>query len=447
MDRYAWMWAGVVVFSLSAFAQDIADIAKTPSPGGAIPIPYPNVGGMDKSPLEKLGKGNPFWQHEMGDRAMTPCTHLKSAHAGGDPVLVPCVHVSLEHPGGHDTGKKAPCVHPKFGGVEHPGGDPIMAPCNHVKKEHPNGDDTGKRVPCVHKSAEHPQGDLGPFVPCVHPMKRLSEDKRWGVNWYTDDADIKRAIERIATRLHQWGVEASAQGAVSKMRPSEGFSAAVTAAGGDPRKLSVFNREPTAGYEADGSNPMWSHYNGAFHSLQIMKGTNQMPHVAYHEMGHAVCGHTCIQALSKGGQHSLFKETEPGTAVSEGWGDFVSMAMQFERTESSPKLYGYSIDDINKEKTPMSINAEARVAYILWDLFDTANESGDSVSLEFKELYKVFSPTLATFTEPPAIRDIDDYLERLIKNNPDQEKAIRAVKGKVLGVPNQRPANRFRIAR
>ena len=52
----------------------------------------------------------------------------------------------------------------------------------------------------------------------------------------------------------------------------------------------------------------------------------------------------------------------------------------------------------------------------------------DAVSFPFKELYKVFSPTLATLQNGPLIPSVNDYIARLKENNPTQAPQIEQVR-------------------
>lgn len=399
------------------------------------PPPAPSGPDLSKSPLEKLGRGNPFWQHVLGDHTTTPCTHMSPEHANGDPVMAPCTHLAPEHPGGDDTGKKDPR------------GNAIRVPCVHIKPQHPEGHPTGATVPCVHLKPQHPQGDQGPWVPCVHPVRLVRVDQELGINFYTDNAALQSQARDAALKFKAWGINSG--GAAGRLargqadRPKT-FDAYALATGGDPRMLSIFNHEPTAGFPADGTNPMWSHYNAAFHSLQIMQGETRMPSTMYHEMGHSICGHTCVISLSPGQPHSLCGVTAPAEAITEGWADFVEMALLFPQSQMNPNIDGTDVASANAGNCPKSPNCEFRVATILWDLYDIGDEPGDNISLSFGELYKVFSPTMATLSSGPILKDLDDYLERLIKNHPDKEAAIRAVRAKHLPVtreplPTKRP--------
>lgn len=367
---------------------------------------------------------NPFWTHLRGDGPIIPCDHLVAEHPEGDPVIGPCLHMRLVHPEGHQIGTR-PCTHVadwRTGRVEHSGGDPIIAPCAHWEAEHPEGHPTGATVPCIHVRQEHPGGHAGDAVPCVHPMPLIRSDTSRGVNYFTDDPVVQNAIGVAADRFVEWGFNAG--GLPLALHRDENGVEIIT---GTPRPLSVFNREAVNGNPWDNHDPMWSHYTSVLHCIQITEGGPDSEEVVYHEMGHAAVGNSCVMVDTPGGPHTLRSADHGGLAVSEGWASFVALAMMHDRASREALFMGVDWEAADFDPAPRSAMNEYRVGCILWDLYDTANEEGDGVSLAMSDLFRVFSPTMATFTQGLVIRDLADYIDRLKANNPKLAAQIDAV--------------------
>lgn len=391
-----------------------------------------NARGTIDTPLH-----NPFWQHMLGDPIVLPCTHLVAEHAQGDPLIGPCMHMKLQHPGGHPTGAIVPCTHVKnwaTGEVEHPNGHEVIAACPHWVPEHAEGHPTGAMVPCVHLRLEHPSGHPGDYGPCLHAMPLVSSDAARGINFYTNDQNVREAVIETADRFKDWGLTA---GGEPFMIYTDASGSRVVS--GTPRPLSVFNRPWVDPANAGNTDPMWSHYFSGLHYLQITDGVHDTAReVVYHEMGHAITGNACVAVLTPGGPHTLDTATDGGLGVSEGWANFIRLAMLHSpKSETVP--YADSDWELGDRPTaPRDARNEYRVACILWDLYDTHNEAGDTLSLPVSELFRVFNPTMETFTLGIIIRDLADYIERLKANNPQHSAAIDAIVTLNIGAPVQR---------
>lgn len=386
---------------------------------------------------------NPFWQHVMGDRAMLPCTHMVKEHPAGDDVMAPCTHLKKQHPDGDRVKKK---LKDPVTGIEKE--IDVTVPCVHLVPEHPEGHPTGAKVPCVHLRPEHPEGHPGPITPCVHPMAEVSRDDTLGLIFYTNNQDVQQAARDGAQKLKELGVAPSGSaGALGRALipggPQESLRARL---GGNPRSLAVFHHTPVHGDPTDNKDPMWSHYNPFLHYLQITKDERSSVSAAdrrkdirdtmFHELGHAICGHKCVVPMTLGKPHALDTETDPGQAVSEGWASFVALVIMYPRNSAMAQYNGVDYERLTTEtRIPFSAKAEARVTAILWDLYDSTNEQGDSVSLGFNELFKVFSPTMNTMQNGPVIPDLNNYLDRLANNNPSQRTAIMAARDMNLTAP------------
>lgn len=408
---------------------------------------------------------NPAWEHPVGDAKKVPCVHRKKRHPegcpppclhppvqqhrDGDDGTVPCTHWDLKHPGGHDTGKKGPCCHFKHGVPEHrngdtifepcghwilrhPGGDPAKVPCVHLVVPHPEGD--GGKMPCPHLDPEHPGGDDG-YVPCVHSIPEKRREKDPPVTFHFDDFEIQQWVLEGYSKLLKQGI---------KLRW--------------PRALHVYRREPIKGDPDDNSDPFWSHYDGVQHVMVVTKDPArytppagqdrklQLRLTVYHEMGHSLFQDRCVQIKSTFGRHWIFKESNPGLAMSEGWGYFISMVLEYERNAAkAPDGFGTDWEGAEQVLTmgkgeksyevPFSKRVEFRVAAVLWDLYDTHAEGTDACAIDFRKLYAVFSPSMETLKAGPLVRDLEDYLARLKKNEPGESDRIDRVKSHNLTAP------------
>lgn len=350
-------------------------------------------------------------EHPQGDPNPLECIHWVAPHAS-DPTTVPCVHCRLQHSEGDDTGKHVPCIHrDRSGRPEHPGGDPVRVPCVHVQCDHPNGDpgppgpclhakirqhghDDGPPKPCSHKVCEHPNGDQGKTTQCVHPLRPVEENLADGYRLFIADNDLRNFVKQSILDLkNRFGIYV-----------------------GRPRVLNVFNHPPASGFPADGSNPNWSQYDPITHSIQLMKGASaySLAETFRHEAGHALNGRRVVQILTPTGQHVLCTDKGPGLAMSEGWADFVGLVLS---PGKEREYIGKNWEDAHLDKNcPYDVNNEFRVAAILWDIYDGNQEGGDRLNLSFNDMYKVFSPSMATLRDGPVFTSIDEYMSRLNAN-------------------------------
>jgi hypothetical protein len=360
--------------------------------------------------LNPLNMTNPlFWTHPEGDTTKVPCTHIVRKE---ETIPIPIPYWEPEHPGGHSIS------------IEVPGPNPsVTVPCLHMAWKTKNQD-----IKIPYFVPEHPEGDPGPTIPCIHPLPIVRfVDELWLV-FYTDDTFIQEETIKAVRKLSDLGVMMS-----SPIRP-----------------LNVFHRPFLRGYPEDSSNPFWSHYDPITHSIQITKrnvSQDSLRDTIHHELGHATLGHRIVQVTTPGGQHSITQLSSPSLAMSEGWAHFVALAIRFSQADipSSSSSFSYKGEnwEYRNPNVPMSPNIEYNVACTLWDCFDVGGDSRilrlpdgrivyglpqETANLPFSELYRVFSPTLATVPFGPLIPNLDDYLERLIANNPQQAARIQAAR-------------------
>jgi hypothetical protein len=236
-----------------------------------------------------------------------------------------------------------------------------------------------------------------------------------GLKFYFDDKKLQQDVIDIVKELkkHDVDIGISLIGTEKKAKP-----------------LNVFNHPAVWGNPDDNTDPMWSHYNPTFHSIQITKGGKHNPRETFaHELGHALVGHCCVQIMTQASPHSIDKESDPGTAMSEGWAQFVGLVCLFKQNEAEPVMQNmkYETGDVNHPEVPYTVKSEFRVTCILWDIYDL-HDDGEKESLPFDLMFKIYSPTLATLPNGPLIPDIDNYLDRLsnqVQGTKDRTRAIR----------------------
>ncbi|MBI3267998.1 MAG: hypothetical protein HYZ53_03175 [Planctomycetes bacterium] len=342
------------------------------------------------------GLNRELWQHPNGDTILVPCTH--PLHPQGHPLPnVPCIH-GLRQRHANGDGTQVPCTHLRWVAAGwnshyeqiHPNGDTLTTPCIHLVAVHPNGDPL-PNAPCLHQS--HPGGD--PFlIDCTHYLSPLSVNEDLGLEFYTTDPTIRQGAIASATTFRALGVEV-----------------------GSPRRLKILNRPALTTGGSD--DPFWSHYNPLLHALQILQGHGL--DTLHHELGHALLGSACVQIGTTGGPHRLDQESAPGVAMSEGWANFVAVMLENGIGTAAPLYKGFNWETGRAGTTaPATQNCELVVGATLWDLFDSVQDTDghDRVSLAFRELFRVFSPSLQLLTNGPIVFDLNDYLSRLSNNNP-----------------------------
>ncbi len=430
------------------------------------------------NPAAELPHGaNPFWEHPYGDEAgRTPCKHLRKQHPGGDLAPCPCPK-SLQHPGGdekkiecvhrkllHPDGdeEKVPCVHRNLdGSAKHGDGDTARKPCGHWVKDHPDGDretvpcthwvtkhpdgEPGTNVPCTHLTAEHRDGDAV-LKPCGHRLGKVASDSDPPVDFYTDDAAVTAGVRDGVKKLKELGVKFKW-----------------------PRPLCVFYREPINGNPDDNNDPFWSHCNMVDSVLVVTKDPSDwlakngpmtkgdrtnwfesrkrgLQVTIRHELGHAIVGYKCVLAMADFSPHSLFMEQSAGGAISEGWADFVAVALLSDRGALDAAYKGWTVEDgetLTKAQKPDGSEVEVkatqkvefRVMCFLWDCYDTASSTAargrttrdETLQLKFDEIFAAWSPSGETLLNSPLMPDARSFMNRLANNKPDLKTELERV--------------------
>lgn len=161
--------------------------------------------------------------------------------------------------------------------------------------------------------------------------------------------------------------------------------------------------------EHPGGCPFWSHYDPVPHALVVTrdpedykpagsdapdfdmadwrtKRLGQKKDTLRHEPGHSMMKLKCVKIPAENGSHSMEKETDAGTAMSEGWANFVAAVLQNDRAADEAYRKGYEIENAARSTAPVNRKVEYRVTAVLWDLYDThsgRSERRDTASIEF----------------------------------------------------------------
>lgn len=149
-------------------------------------------------------------------------------------------------------------------------------------------------------------------------------------------------------------------------------------------------------------------------------------HVIAHEFGHYV-EDRFSRSDSIGGQHGFSDKVDLRLAYSEGWGNAYS-AMVLNDPAYRDSFSGIANDSgFNLESDIPPVHgwySESSVGGILWDLFDPAGESGDTVALGFAPIYSVLTASQAT---SDALTGIFQFAAALRDANPAAVTGINAL--------------------
>lgn len=371
-------------------------------------------------------QANLFWQHPEGDAVKVPCRHLELVATGTTDISAPTkIEVSTKH---NDDGEWID-----------PLGNSHKLPCLHWDVKTTTGT---VQIPVYQLRPQHSAGDDSPeLAPCIHPLAPVSFDAARNIVFYTNDQGFRtiatELVDRLRDRLH------------------------VRSLGTPSRPLLLFFREPVNGDPDDNTDPFWNHYNSVFHAIQITRdpngdyssvtasGYNSVRWQLPHELGHAIVGQSCIQAVNEGDPHSMKTSSHPGEAMSEGWANFVRVALSQDGRATPVTVMP---QDFEKRDTsvPKQNDIEYNIMCILWDLYDVSTTrrarvgaggmsavmavkdddpaNTDATSFSFEQLFGVFSPSLNTLPAGPIIWDVDSYLSRLKAMFPDRSSVIDAVR-------------------
>lgn len=113
-------------------------------------------------------------------------------------------------------------------------------------------------------------------------------------------------------------------------------------------------------------------------------------HVIAHEFGHYF-EDRFSRSDSIGGEHGIADRLDLRVAFGEGWGNaFGAMSLNdpVYRDSAADQDFGFNLET-GSGSAPEGWYSETSVGKILWDIFDTTSESGDTVTLGFTPIYDV----------------------------------------------------------
>lgn len=149
-------------------------------------------------------------------------------------------------------------------------------------------------------------------------------------------------------------------------------------------------------------------------------------HVIAHEFGHYL-EDRFSRSDSPGGDHGLEDKVDMRVAYSEGWGNAYS-GMVLSDPVYRDSQNGVSRDggfDLEGDMLPgHGWFSESSVQSILWDVFDPAGESGDTVALGFAPIYSVLTNSQAS---AEALTSIFQFADALRSANSADSTGINAL--------------------
>ena len=177
-----------------------------------------------------------------------------------------------------------------------------------------------------------------------------------------------------------------------------------------------------------------SFYRGDLDSLFLLGDENVDTEefdvfVTAHEWGHYF-EDNFSRADSIGGSHNLVQRLDPRLAFGEGWGNAVSAMINPGRvyfdTQGTQQSNGFSfsLEDNGATSTTRGWYNELSVQSILYDLFDSDDDTGDTISLGFGPLYEVLVNEQASGVP---FTTIYPFMETLRNNNPGIQAQVGAL--------------------
>lgn len=152
-------------------------------------------------------------------------------------------------------------------------------------------------------------------------------------------------------------------------------------------------------------------------------------HVVAHEFGHYI-ERNFSRSDSIGGSHTLGDRLDPRVAFGEGFG-YAFGAIVLNDPQSLDSFVDNGVQRLsgfNVETNPVATAcwcSESSVWAILWDLYDSANEGNDSLSLGLQPLWDVLIGTAHRNT--PAVTSLFSFISALKAARPGDAAAVNAV--------------------
>ena len=151
-------------------------------------------------------------------------------------------------------------------------------------------------------------------------------------------------------------------------------------------------------------------------------------HVVIHEWGHYF-EDQLSRSDSIGGQHGAADRLDPRVALGEGFGNALSSMMTddpfYRDSFGSQQGTDFFVDVESNSYTNEGWFNEGSVQSILYDIYDSTNESGDTISVGFGPIYNVL--TSSSYTGTPFFTTIFNFLEEYRANNAADVAAVNTL--------------------
>ncbi|QTR46640.1 hypothetical protein J9253_01390 [Thiothrix litoralis] len=250
----------------------------------------------------------------------------------------------------------------------------------------------------------------------------------WGGNGYTSGAARKSAPFAILNSMYTVCEK------IRAVDPAATFS---------PLKVNwSVNNVPTVGDKALGQIDT-SHYDSDVVGLYILGKENVDTdefddHIMIHEWGHYF-EDKFSRSDSMGGIHSDGDILDMRLAFGEAWGNALSGMitddpLYVDTSGMNQASIGLELNVETQEAVEPGFYSEGSLQRVLYDLYDSTNETGDAVSLGFGSIY---STMIGKEKNTQAYTSIFTFIKAIKENNPSQAANIDSV----VAMENMEPIN------
>jgi hypothetical protein len=186
-----------------------------------------------------------------------------------------------------------------------------------------------------------------------------------------------------------------------------------------PVSIYVGNTDGKTLYSPDESEILISKTDSSYSSSNRPK--NREYHEFAHHLMYATYGAWPAGRSAAGVKnHDGFLNANTGDSYLEGFAEFMAMAIAKEQGDKTPEIYASFGSQENNYKPwdSMGYDEEFAVSSLLWDLYDTKNDAGDSISMSLTDIWNVLKVNRKDFYE---------YYVAFKQANPSKEKEIDAL--------------------
>jgi hypothetical protein len=167
-----------------------------------------------------------------------------------------------------------------------------------------------------------------------------------------------------------------------------------------PVEVWVGNNNSKTLYSPDNSEILISMSDSTYSSSNRPKNREYHEfahHIMYSEYGSWPAGRLNADVKN----HDGFLNPNTGDSYLEGFAEFMALAISKENGDKTPEIYASfgSMENNYKPWDSKGYAEELAVASLLWDLYDSKNERGDSVTLSLEDIWKVIKVNRKDFYE------------------------------------------------